>query len=195
MQWGISRALIFAFSNSPDAANSDGNPADQGIYSLGNYSRDYPLVLSGPDFIISQNKVATIEIGAILVEGTDLYCSWKDDTTYGVDKLDWTVKYASAYLETLVITPDPHGLTTFLRYFANYYSLPSNCSLTFKTKATHASYTSETTVNDTILKQLYAQNSIDGRCFQLRIDFTVSGNNAPTIEHLGIVLAQQPAQQ
>jgi len=187
---------IFAFSNSPDAANSDGNPADQGIYSLGNYSKDYPLVLSGPDFVISQNKVATIEIGAILVEGTDLYCSWRDGTAYGVDKLDWAAKYASAYLETLVINPDLQGLTTFLKCFANYQSLPSGCSLTFKTKATHAaSYTSQTTIDDTILKQLYVENSIDGRCFQLRIEFTISGNDAPVIECFGIGLANQPEQQ
>ncbi len=187
---------IFAFSNSPDAGNSTGNPADQGIYSMGNYSKDYPLVLSGPDFIISRDKVATIEIGTILVEGMDLYCSWKDGTTYGIDKLDWSNKYASAYLETLVITPDLHGLTTFLKYFANYQSLPAGCSLTFSYKETHASsYTALTTVNDTILKQLYAETSIDGRCFQLKVAFTISSNDAPVLENIGILTADQPKQQ
>ena len=180
---------IFGLSNSPAAANSTGNPADQGIYTLGHYSKDYPVVLSGPEFIISQDKVATIEIGAVLVEGTDLYVSWKDGANFGVDKLNWSAKYASAYIESRVMTADPENLIEFLRVFASYSSLPASTSLTFKYKANHAAaYVSYSTVDETGYKQLYAEESIKARAYQFRVEFTVSSNNAPEIEHLGLVL-------
>jgi len=180
---------VFGFSNSPDAANSTGNPADQGIYSFGNYSKDYPRVMTGPDFIISENIVASIEIGGILCEGSDLYVAWKNGSTYGVDKLSYSLKYASAYLETLVISLDPLDFTVFDKLFSNYVSLPSGTTLTYKYKIQHAAnYTTLVTKDDT-LRNLFITNeteSIDqARAVQFRIEFTVSDNNAPVLETIG----------
>src|SRR3990167_3969566 len=48
---------VFGFSNSPEAGNSTGNPADQGVYSFGSYSRDYRKVLD-LSWVISEAVVA-----------------------------------------------------------------------------------------------------------------------------------------
>lgn len=172
---------IFGFSN------GSGNPADQGIYSMGNYSKDYPRVLNGPEYVISEDVVASISIGAIIIDGQNVYVSWQNDTTFGIDKLDYSNKYASAYLETLRITPDFTNQSINVRISALYQSLPSSTSLTFKYKLNNdSSWTSLTTVDDTINAKLYAELSLEARCFQFRVEFTVSTNDTPIIE--GIIL-------
>lgn len=170
---------VFGFSN------VSGNPADQGIYSIGSYSKDYPIVINGPEFIISQDKVATIELGAILVEDLDLYVAWKDGSNYGVDKLDYSNKYASAYIEFPVITSDPSEFSTFIRYLANYFSMPSGTSLTFKYDKNHSgSFTTftNTAADQTDKFQVIVDERITARVFQLRVEFTVSSNSAPIVE-------------
>ena len=180
---------IFGLSNSPDAANSTGNPADQGIYSFGNYSKDYPRVISGPDWIISQDDVTAIEIGAILVERNDLYVAWKEGSNFGVDKLNWSAKYASAYMETKIVNTEPllQQLTNFARYFADYNSLPSSTAITFKYSKNGAAYSSAlTSSTDTEATRVYAEELLQARTLQLRVEFTISANNAPVVEALGI---------
>jgi len=174
---------IFGFSN------GSGNPADQGIYSLGSYSKDYTKVISGPDFPLSTGNVTGITIGAIIVDGSNLYAAWQDGSDFGIDKLNYSAKYASAYLETLRITPSVENMSTTYRIFANYQSLPSGTDCTFKYKKNNdTSYTTLTSVNDTVNARLYAELTIDHRAFQARIEFTVSGNTAPILEAVGIEL-------
>lgn len=180
-------------------SNITGNPADQAIYSLGSHSAGYPAGF-GEDFPLSTGNFTGITIGAIVVDGTDVYVSWQDASTYGVDKLDYAAKYASAYLETVAINgaflvkralaPDVMNLTTFARLFANYQSLNSG-SLVFKYYANHASVTTPTiaVVDDTNINQIYVEESIDARVLRMRIEFTVSGNNAPVVELVGVAVA------
>lgn len=171
---------VFGFSNGA------GNPADQGVYSLGRYSKDYPLVFSGPDWVISQNDVTAVEIGAILVEDNDLFVAWTDGADFGVDRIDASSKYSSAYLEFPVIMPDGVEVNEFVKYIANYSSLPSGTSLTFQHKLNHAaSWTTfgNTAVQDTDRAQYWLEDSVQARVFQLRVNFNVSGNSAPEIEN------------
>src|ERR1035437_6881564 len=80
-------------------SNVSGNPAPQGVYSLGGYDRNYPKVLN-LEWLISTGNSSGIDIGAIELAGTTLLESRKDTTTgtvYGVDKIDLTAKVATAY--------------------------------------------------------------------------------------------------
>ena len=166
------------------------NAADQGIYSFGNYSKDYPVVLSGPDFIISENVVEAVTIGAIIVDGQDLYVSWAEGADFAVDQLNYSVKYGAAFLETPRITLDAEKLVTLYRFFANYQSLPSGTSLAFLYKKNNdASYNALTEVDDTNIAQVYAEEAVEARAIQFRIEFTVSSNNAPVVEAMGILPA------
>jgi len=172
---------VFGFSN------TSGNPADQGIYTLGNYSADYPRVLSGVEYVISPDKVASVELGAILTEGNDMYVAWKDGSTYGIDKLDYSNKYASAYIESRVLMASSHELANLVKAFANYRSLPSGTDVTISYDANYTgSYTPMgAAVTDTNLKQIRAEDTVDGRVFQIKWAFTVSNNDAPEVDQLG----------
>ena len=178
---GILKSIpIFGFSNGA------GNPCEQGIYSLGSFSKDYPKVMS-LDYLISEGITASISIGAIVVDGQNLYVSWQNDTTFGIDKLDYGNKYSGAYLETLRITPDAGGSGQTVRIFANYQSLPANTALTFYYKKNNATdFVEMETINDTENQRIYAELTIDARVYQFKAVFTIATNDAPVVELLGI---------
>lgn len=174
---------VFGFSNGA------GNPTEQGVYSFGSYSKDYPKILD-LSYPVSAG-LSNIEIGAVLAIGADLLVSWYDGTNYGVDKLNWSAKYASAYIETMVLTAADirHFLKTTLEFFANYVSLPANTAIGFKYKKKHEATFSDavTVINDTKLMQVRTKEGTipEVAALQLRIDFTVSSNNAPEVENFG----------
>ncbi|MBP8994105.1 MAG: hypothetical protein KBG30_09890 [Bacteroidales bacterium] len=61
-------------------SNLSGNPAKQGIYSLGGYDRNYPKVLN-LEWLISTGAYSGIDIGCVELVGNQLLVSWKQQTT------------------------------------------------------------------------------------------------------------------
>lgn len=61
-------------------SNVSGNPAKQGIYSLGSYDRNYPEVLN-LEWLISRGSYENIDIGAMVIADTDLLVSWQQQLT------------------------------------------------------------------------------------------------------------------
>lgn len=174
---------IFGFSN------GTGNPAPQGVYSLGSYSRDYAKVLD-LSWVNSQGLTNSQEIGAVLVLGFNLMVAWKDDTNYGVDAIDYSAKYASAYFETRMLFQDKRDMVKTLAEVAAYYnSLPANTGITFSYSVNGAAYVAMTSVTDTDINAVKADLSVSGvGSLQIKVAFTVSTNDAPTMEALGIDL-------
>ncbi len=168
-------------------SNSTGNPVLQGGYSFGSYGKDYSKVL-GLDFPISSGEFTGMTIGAIIVDGLDLYISWKGAATVGVDKLNWSAKYASAYIHTNQLIPaNARGyLKTLKELRAQYASMPASCDLTMKYDKNYTgSFTTLTSVKDTNLMQKRSKSSINKiGSLECRFDFTVSSNNAPEIENI-----------
>ncbi len=96
--------MLFGFSN------GSGNPAECLVYRVARHDRKYDWIMDAP-YPISERSggalvTSSISIGAILVVGNDIYVSWKNSATYGVDKLDWSNKLTLSYLETRVIALD-----------------------------------------------------------------------------------------
>ena len=174
---------IFGFSNSPESGNSTGNPANQGVYSFGSYSRDYPKVMD-LSFVISEAVLSGIEIGAILVVDFDVFVAWKNGSTFGVDKIDYTAKYASAYFETRLLFQDQRDISKSLaRVYSLYETLPSGTSITFSYKTNHGSYVDMTSVTDSTNNEVYAELDVsDTGALQVKVAFGVSSNDAPTLE-------------
>ena len=90
--------ILFGFSN------GSGNPADQGVYQIARSTRNHNYVLDMP-YPISQRSggaltLSGVEIGGVLVVGTDVYVSWERKTTV-------TITIASPG----VVTYTGHGLT------------------------------------------------------------------------------------
>lgn len=172
---------VFGFSN------GSGNPAKQGVYSLGSFSRDYPKVLS-LDWVISQNVVASVEIGAILVSGLNMFVAWKEGSNYGVDKLDYTAKYASAYIETTMLAQGARDIEKVLQSVKAYYnSLPSSTGVTFSYSINGGSYVAMTPITDSQRNSIYSELGVDKiGSLQIKMAFTVSSNTAPVIEAIGV---------
>lgn len=170
-------------------SNVAGNPTLQGVYGFGSHSKDYPKIMD-LSYPVSAG-LASIEIGAVLAVGADLLVSWKFGATYGVDKLNWSAKYASAYIETMVLTPasQRHFLKTLEEIYANYASLPEDTGIGFKLKKKHeAEFSDPQEVIDDIEKmQVRTELSSvpDVAALELRIDLTVNDNDAPEIESIG----------
>ena len=170
-------------------SNIASNPCLQGVYMLGSYSKDYNRVLD-LSFPVSADT-ADMEIGAILVVGSDLLVSWYDSgaSTYGVDKLNWSVKYQNSYLETGILTSinKRSFLKTAFKIFINYAKiLPASCGMTIKYKKKYeAGWTTLASITDTILVQERIEATIPKiAALQLRFEFTVNANDAPEIESI-----------
>lgn len=174
---------IFGFSN------GSGNPALEGVYSFGSYSRDYPKVLD-LSWIISEAVTSGIEIGAIVVAGFDILVAWKNGSAFGVDIIDWANKYNGAYFETRMLVQGARdAVKTMAAIMAFYNSLPASTGVTFSYSINGAAYVSMTSVTDSVLAAIRADLSVDGvGSLQFKVAFTCSGNSAPVLEGLALVL-------
>lgn len=176
---------VFGFSA------DNGNPCDQAVYTLGSYDKDYTQVLN-EDFPISSGNFSNIVIGSVVASGENLFVAWQDTGagTQGVDKLDFSNKYTSAYLETMVITKDfdAETFTNFEKFYANYQSMPASTSISFQFYADWGTLTTPTNASqtDTVRQTVVQSESVDARVIRMRVNFTVSGNNAPVVESIGI---------
>lgn len=165
-------------------SNGSGNPTNQGVYSFGSFSSNYPQVLN-LEYIISTNNLNNVEICSMAMVGNDILVAWKDlngGTTYGVDKVDWSNKYSSAFLEFRVLNVDRMNAKDIF-FKAAYRSLPANTAITLQKSINNAAYTNVTLINDTNHFYYYTKERISGAyACQLKVGFTVSGNLAPEIE-------------
>lgn len=165
-------------------SNLSSNPCNQGVYSLGQYDRNYPIALM-LQYVISQNKTSSIEIGAILGLGTNLLVAWKDGSTYGVDNIDWNNKYTSAYVKTLVLGGDRQSSKTFLENIIGYKQKPAGTDITLSYyKNFSASDTAMTLRDESDYNKLIGQDNFEAGVSQFKIAFTVSSNDAPEIDLL-----------
>lgn len=111
--------------------------------------------------------------------------------TVGVDKLDYSNKIVHPFMETRVIAPNRTSLQTFSKIIANYEDMPTGTSIVLKTKANHAtSYSDTTEVQDTDRKFTYTDSDrLEAKSLQVRIECVSSGNDAPTIEEIDVLLS------
>lgn len=177
--------ILFGFSN------GTGNPADQGVYRLGRYSADYKYVMDMP-YPISQRSsgelvTTSVEIGSVLVAGFNVFVSWKNGSSYGVDMLDYSNKLEKAYLESRVAVVKREVNTNVSKIFVPYVSMPSGTSIPISYSKNYGSYIATTPVVDT--DRLIVNADMEGFSFntiQVKLAPVVSGNDAPSFESIGI---------
>lgn len=173
-------------------SNVSGNPAPQGVYSLGGYDRNYPKVLN-LEWLISSGHSSNVEIGAIEMAGTTLLVSWKDTTSgtvYGVDKLDTSNKVTSANIITRVINVARNQQKILDGYIA-YRSLPNDSTIKvyYKTNYTVTSpeWTEISTITDVDRKIINFKEALPAaNVIQVKIELNAAtganSNNAPEME-------------
>jgi len=174
-------------------SNSTGNPCEQGVYVIGRHNRNYPFVMD-LSFPISERSggafvTSSIEIGAILVMGYDVFVSWKNGSTYGIDKLDYSTKLSGAYIESRVQTVEREMLQTFAKIVVPYASLPASTSVAIGYDVNYTGSYTTTTDNkdDTGRKIISAEDSPEGTVIQIKLTLTTSSNNSPQIESAAII--------
>lgn len=166
-------------------SNIEGNPNLQGVYSYGQYSKDYNITMD-LSYPISTNEFTGVEIGVIIVQGTDVYVAWKSGTAVGIDKLDWSNKYNGAYIETMVLNnaEDRSKFKSFDKSLADYIEMPAGTSILMQYSKNYAAYIDMAQQNDTKLMQLRSKETIpEIGAIQLKYTFTVNGNSSPKIEN------------
>lgn len=195
---GTNAAIVYAgsvasFQRRPifGLSNSSGNPTQQGVYQLGAYSRNYPKVLD-LSWPISTGTLTSISVGAILVVngGSDILVAWKDGSSYGVDKIDYTARYGSAYLETVVLAQEKRAdKKTFQEASVLYAARPASTGFVISYDVNNSgSYTEMTMVNDTTMNAESGKAGVDCGSLQLKVAFTSSGNSTPEMEALDVVI-------
>ena len=176
-----------------------GNPFPNGVYSHGTKNaRKFPRALNC-EYVLSQNKLTGIEYGAISTDGSNLFVAWKDDATYGMDKIDFSNRYGSAFIELLVMRVNRELEKVFDRFPCAFKPLPSGCRITLDKKLDHASTFSEiaivggqvtevdtivqpggTLVNGTYIGVTVTKTEGDGDD-KLTVDVTIAGGSVTAI--------------
>lgn len=176
-------------------SNVSNNPCLEGVYRIGRNSTNYPWIMdlaypiserSGTDLVLSG-----IEIGSVVVVGQKILVSWKHGATYGVDQLDASNKLNGAYFETRVMRPDRLSYSTFSHIAMAYNSLPASTALTVSYDKNYAgSYTTPTSsqVIDVDRKIITLGEGIEATAVQMKVVFTCSGNDTPSLEEMDIFL-------
>lgn len=171
-------------------SNITGNPTLQGIYGFGGYDSKYPKSLS-LDFPMPTNEFSGIEIGAININGSNMYVSYKTATDVGIAKLDHSNKYNNAYLETALLgsLSDRDDYSIHEGICADYILLPTNTSIELSTKTKYQTdYSAQDTITDTDKLSIKTKSSIpDTLNLQIKVNLVSSVNNSPEIENIGIL--------
>lgn len=168
---------IFGYSN------VSGNPTNFGIYSMGKYSRDYRDSLT-LDWPISEGVMEGVEVGAILVVDGRIYASWQLGSEFGIDRLDMSSKYTSAYFITrMLFEGSRNKLDTLKQVSAYYNSLPSGTGFTFSYKKNNGSFVAMTDRVNAKLNEVRSQLSVpEFGSLEIKCAFDVSSNDAPDLE-------------
>jgi hypothetical protein len=175
-------------------SNGTGNPCKQGVYSYGSKNPAYPFILN-LEFVISERSgsdfvTSNIEIGSLLAKGNDLYITWKNGSSYGVDKLDYNTKLNGAYFTTRALFISRIYRDVFKNIYLPYKSLPANTNIGVQKSIRYGSYSSWNDVrNDTDNYMMVSHNEEKANIMQIKVSFTTSGNNAPILEELLVEIA------
>lgn len=178
-------------------SNITGNPADQLIYRIGRHSRDFPFIMDQP-YPISERSggnfvLSGLDLGAILVVGSDIYIAWKNNAgsgTYGVDKLDASNKLDGAYFDSRVLTVNREELANLSKTVVAYAELPALTDVDMYLDKNYAGFGTALEKVDDIARNIL--ESTEAACefttLQFRVKATTSGNTAPRIESAAIFL-------
>lgn len=170
-----------------------GTPFPVGVYTWGTRNiRTLPEAMNSAEYVISPNKTTAVEIGAISTDGANLFVAWKDGSTYGVDKIDFTARFGSAFIEFLVINESREIDKSWEQFPVSFRPLPASTTVELKQARDYASsFTSVATAstdNSVDDEQQFSGESVDdSRVIQLRLDFGISSNDTPEVEAIGVV--------
>lgn len=168
-----------------------GNHAtDEGVWSFGSKDFNYPQVPNF-EYVISTNDNVGVSIGSILKVGEDLFISWENDGSYGVDVIDYSTKYNGATYETTLFY-DGHPEKVLHQVAIACDPLPASCSITVKYKTEEdSSWQSFSKNNNGVLSttgktELLIDQQIPNNLLELQLTLGTNSNDTPKIHSVQI---------
>jgi len=176
------------------AGATDSASIYQGIYQYGTKNDKYGEALNFGYTISSGNTSATnISIGSVQGFGDELYIGWKDNTTYGVDRIIQTASpFATGTWESLIFDDGSVGRDKLaLVIKVNHLPLVSGESIQLGYKTNRASsYTTDTansTVGSTETRLPIKASAARFREFQFEVVLATSGSTSPTVTEVSLL--------
>lgn len=175
---------LFGMSN---GNGSSASGATVGIYSLATVNpRLYNRILA-LEYLPSTTST-TAEIGAMAVQGSNLFVSWKSGTSVGIDNIDYTMRYPTSYLESRVIRLDRAESNIYTRFVIGYVDMPANCSVQAYIKQNYASSWTELTLTpDTIRKRYYSDLRLESNTLEFKVVLNSYQDDSPVIDHISLI--------
>ena len=168
-----------------------GTGVNLGVYSYARTNANYPYVLN-LDYPISVRSgsalvLTAIEVGCIIGIGDQFLVSWKSGSTYGIDKLDLTLKLETGYFITRIASVDRVAQDNYGQVYIPYRSLHADTSIKVYRKVNHGSMTefdaSTEMVTDT--DRMMRHSNIDigaANTVQVKTELTTTSNETPEVE-------------
>lgn len=161
-----------------------------GVYSFGRTNANYPFVLA-LEYPLSTGNLTNVQVGALAGNGDTFYVAWQDDnggTTYGIDILDLSNKYATGWVKSRKSLFDRVVQSHYGKVKVPYRTYPAGTDIDIHVSKNHAAMAEMTdTKNDA--KRLLVETDVDaGDCnvFQTMVELHGSGNDSPEVEMIDI---------
>lgn len=115
------------------AVTDDGTSLEQGIYEYNSQTSAIPDSLSFP-YLISTGttQATTVKIGCVKTFGNDIYVGWRDDSSYGVDKIAEGDNSATSgrYEDRIFDNGDPNRVKQAIKIEIECETLTANQTIT-----------------------------------------------------------------
>ena len=168
-----------------------------GVYTLGRLDKNDPLALN-LEYVPSHGKITGVEIGSIAKDGTDLYVSWKDGTSYGIDKLS-SSRAVAVYesLEYDAKQPESTKLTAHIKIVSK--TIPTGCSVVVKYKTNRDADWVATKRSDNGESMVAGEYAIIfdieayGENYEVQVTLTPNGSSTPEIYSINNYFSIQEA--
>ena len=164
-----------------------------GVYAIGRYDNNDPISIS-LEYVPSHGKLTGCEIGALASDGDDLYVSWKDGSTYGIDITDHANKATGIY-ESMRMNMSRDQVDKLVEYVKTVIKdMPTGCSIKLEWKASQDGYdawkemdladgdvvTGADEEDDNGSKIIWTCGG-QGELFEVRVTLNPNGNETPEI--------------
>ncbi len=164
-----------------------------GVYSVGRLDNNDPISVA-LEYVPSHGKITGCEIGALTQDGTDLYVSWKDGSTYGIDVVDNSNKAVGIYesLRMNMSRPQVDKLVEYIKL--TILDMPAGTSVKVEWRASSDGYdtwksteladgslvSGEDEEDDNGSKIIYKAGA-QGEEYEVRLTLTPNGNETPKV--------------
>lgn len=168
--------------------------AEGGVYEWASTDINYPKVLNMP-FVISTGNTLTARVGCIISANTnDLYIGWKDGTSYGIDKVDGTLKQPTASIETLIHDADqPYRRKLYNNFKVNLAStLATGEVVTLYYKKDRGAWTSIGTLDysvDGAITEKRFKPDIKAKELEIKLEF--AGTTQPDTDSVLVIYSEE----